>query len=279
LAASLAHGDERGRVIGQVMTGLLLGILLSRVAAGLIAEVAGWRSVFVVAAALMVVTASLIHWKLPIVPPTSLMSYFQLLRSVAHLVRDEPVLRERMLYGAATFASFGVFWTSVGFVLASEPFNWGDARIGLFTLFGIAGAMAANVAGTLADKGYARVQTGVFIFATATSFVILGLGRSNWIALAVGMALLDLGVQGTQISNQSLFYPLRPDAQSRLNTAYMTAYFAAGSLGSGLSAIVFSSCGWGWTCVLGATFPTIGFVMWALERTRARRSKRRQPTV
>lgn len=271
-AASLAAEDERGRVIGQVMTGLLLGILLSRVVAGLVAEVAGWRSVFWLGAALMVATGFLLHRNLPVVAPPSKLPYRHLLRSVVRLVVEEPLLRRRMAYGALTFASFGVFWTSVGFLLAGPRYGWSDASIGLFTLFGIAGALAANVAGALADRGHARTQTGVFVAATAASFGLLATGEHHVVALAIGMALLDLGVQGTHISNQSLFYPLRPDARSRLNTAYMTAYFAAGSLGSGLSAMVYAGWGWRWVCALGAVFPAAGLVLWVVETAGRRRN-------
>lgn len=267
-AASLAYDEERGRVIGSVMTGLLLGILLSRVVAGLIAAVAGWRAVFVVAAALMLVSCVLVR-SLPVRAPEVRMSYRRLLASVVQIVREEPVLRLRMWYGMLTYACFGVFWTSVGFLLAGGIYHWSDGQIGLFTLFGVAGALAAKFAGGLADRGYARAQTGAFVALTALSFVLLWIGQTQVAALALGVALLDLGIQGTHITNQSVFYPLRPEARSRLNTAYMTSYFAAGSLGSMLSAIVYGGYGWGAVCILGAVFPAIGTIIWLVEMARA----------
>lgn len=267
LAASLAAEDERGRVIGNVMTGLLLGILLSRVAAGLIAEVAGWRAVFVFAAALMIVAWLLVR-TLPTVPTTASLTYRALLASVVQLVGEEPVLRWRIAYGTTTYASFGVFWTSVGFLLAGPAYGWSDARIGLFTLVGVAGALVARVAGRSADRGHARKQTGVFVAVTSSSFLLLAVGEHNVVALALGVALLDLGIQGTHISNQSLFYPLRPDARSRLNTAYMTAYFLAGSLGSALSVVVYTWAGWSGVCALGALFPTVGLLLWMIDMRR-----------
>ncbi|WP_345602829.1 MFS transporter [Tomitella cavernea] len=280
LAAELAREDERGRVIGNVMTGLLLGILLSRVASGLIASVAGWRAVFVVAAALMLVTCVLVRM-LPSSPSTARdadgasLTYGRLLRSVITIVAEEPVLRLRIGYGMATYASFGVFWTSIGFVLAGPDYGWSDARIGLFTLFGVAGAVAARFAGRLADRGFAHIQTGVFLALTAASFVLLGVGRTHVVLLAVGVALLDLGIQGTHISNQSVFYPLRPDARSRLNTAYMTTYFTAGSVGSVASALIYPAFGWGGVCVVGGIFPLAGFVLWCREHAVLRRARRR----
>jgi predicted MFS family arabinose efflux permease len=144
-----------------------------------------------------------------------------------------------------------------------------DATIGLGTLFGVAGAIAAKFAGVLADRGHARLQTGLFIAATAASFALLALGSTEVVALAVGVALLELGIQGTHITNQHEFYALRPDARSRLNTAYMTAYFAAGSAASGLSALFYDLWGWGAVCALGAVFPLAGLVVWLLDRTDA----------
>ncbi|MBY6413523.1 MFS transporter [Rhodococcus sp. BP-252] len=271
LAASLASDDERGRVIGNVMTGLLLGILLSRVVAGLIAQVGGWRAVFVVAASLMVLAYVLVR-TLPTVPPDASLTYRGLLASVVALVREERVLRWRIAYGTTTYASFGVFWTSVGFLLAGPAYGWSDARIGLFTLVGVAGALAARFAGRLADRGYAQRQTGLFVLATSLSFLLLAVGEQHVLALAAGVALLDLGIQGTHISNQSLFYPLRPDARSRLNTAYMTTYFLAGSIGSALSVVVYTWAGWPAVCALGAAFPALGFVLWVVESFSNRRS-------
>ena len=271
-AASLARDDERGRVIGNVMTGLLLGILLSRVVAGLIAEVAGWRAVFVCAAALMLLTVLLIR-TLPESVPTTDAGYRAVLASVIRLVSAEAVLRQRIAYGALTYASFGVFWTSVGFLLAGPGYGWSDARIGMFTLFGVAGALAARVAGALADRGYARRQTGFFVAVTAVSFLLLAVGESHVVALAIGVALLDLGIQGTHISNQSLIYPLRSDARSRLNTAYMTCYFLAGSLGSVLSTVVYFGGGWKAVCVLGAVFPACGMGLWIREMWGVRRAR------
>ncbi len=272
LAATLAGEGERGRVIGNVMTGLLLGILGARVVAGLIAEVAGWRTMFWIAAGLMVAMTVWLLRRLPQVPPSAPLAYRRLLASVVALVREEPVLRERMIYGAATFASFGVFWTSVAFLLAGPPYHWSDATIGLFTLFGVAGAVAAQFAGRLADRGHARVQTGVFLTATVVSFGLAHLGSHDVVALAVAVAAMELGIQGTHITNQHEFYALRPDARSRLNTAYMTAYFAAGSAGSGLSAWAYGVWGWGAVCALGAAFPFVGLVVWVARHGRRSRT-------
>lgn len=213
-AATLAGPKEKGKVIGTVMTGLLLGILVGRVVGGAVAEVAGWRTVFWLAAVLMVVTALVLRRELPRVAPSANPGYRRLLASVFKLVAEEPQLRLRMAYGALTFASFGVLWTSIGFLLAGPGYHWSDVHIGLFTLVGVAGVIAAKSAGILADRGWARVQTGVFIILTAASFGLMALGRHDPLVLGIGVGLSELGIQGTHISNQTVFYPLRPEVGS-----------------------------------------------------------------
>jgi predicted MFS family arabinose efflux permease len=277
-AAHIAEEGQQGRVVGTVMSGLLIGILLSRTVAGLVAQAASWRAVFVLGAVLTAAVAVLLWRELPKLEPTTRMTYPTLLASVLRLIREEPVLRLRMVYGGLVFASFSVFWTSSGFLLA-RTYHWNDAAIGAFALVGAAGAVAARFAGRLADRGHARLATGGFIGLAAVSYVLIALGGHSVIALAIGVAALDLGVQGTQISNQSLIYPLRKDARSRLNTAYMTCYFVVGAIGSGLSAAVYASGGWGAVCVLGAAFPVVGCVVWLVEMTLRRRQRSSASTV
>jgi predicted MFS family arabinose efflux permease len=274
-AAHLAPEGEQGKVISTVMSGLLIGVLLSRVVAGLISELLGWRAVFVLGALLTAVALVLLWRTLPVLAPTTRMSYPSLLRSVLVLVREEPVLRWRMAYSASCYAAFGAVWTSVGFLLAGPPFRLSDAIIGLFSLFGVAGALGAQFAGRLADRGWAHAAVGVFLALTALSFVAFGFGATSLVALAVGLIVFDLGVQGTHISNQTIVYALRPEARSRLNSAYMTVYFLGGATGSGLSALLYASHGWAGVCVVGAAFPTFGLALWLVDT--ARRRSRAQP--
>jgi predicted MFS family arabinose efflux permease len=271
-AAHVAGAHEQGKVISTVMSGLLLGVLLSRTVSGLVASVAGWRAVFALGAVATAVVALLLWRELPTLTPAIQMRYSKLVVSVVQLVREEPVLRIRMLYGGLTFASFSAFWASAGFLLARPPYAWNSAAIGAFALIGAVGALVAMFAGRLADRGLARVATGGFLVVMAVSYAALAIGGQSVVALGIGVALMDLGCQGTHISNQSLIYPLRPDARSRLNTAYMTSYFVAGSLGSGLSAVVvYPHFGWDGVCVLGAAFPTVAALLWVGEMTRRRR--------
>jgi predicted MFS family arabinose efflux permease len=272
-AAHLSAGPQQGRVVSTVMSGLLLGILLSRTVSGLVAQVAGWRAVFALGAVLTAAIAVVLWRELPTLKPTVRMRYGALLASVPRLVREEPVLRARMLYGALTFASFSVFWTSAGFLLAGSPYGWNSAEIGLFALLGALGALAARFAGGLADRGWARAATGGFVLIMALSYVFIAIGGTSAVALGIGVALMDLGCQGVHISNQSLIYPLRPDARSRLNTAYMAAYFLAGAIGSALSATAYTTYGWSGVCVLGASLPALGCAVWLVAAVRQHRAK------
>ncbi|PRY01017.1 MFS transporter [Allonocardiopsis opalescens] len=268
----LAAKGQQGRVVSTVMSGLLMGILLSRTVAGLVAEAFGWQAVFGLGAVLTALIAVVLWRALPTVAPTVTMRYPALLGSVLRLVREEPVLRLRMLYGALTFSTFSVFWTSAGFLLAGDPYNWNEAQIGLFALFGVAGALAAKFAGGLADRGWVHLTTGAYLLITALSYLLIGWGAVSVVALAIGVLLMDMGVQGTHINNQSLIFALRPDARSRLNTAYMVSYFISAAVGSALSAVVYVAYDWIGVAVLGGLFPALACVVWAVEHfSRSRR--------
>jgi len=261
LAATLAGPQQRGQVVGTVMSGLLVGILLSRALSGAVAELGGWRLVFGLAAAAMLVLALALRRGLsPIAPPQRL-PYPELLRSVPTLVKSEPVLRRRMALGALSMGGFSVLWTSIAFLLAKPPYDYGEAVIGLFGLAGIAGALVAPLAGRLADRGHARVSLAILLVATLASWGLLALGATSLAALIAGVVVFDAGVQGSHINNQNAIYRLAPEARSRLTTAYMVAFFAGAVLGSVLSATVYAAAGWGPTCALGAVFALIALAV------------------
>jgi predicted MFS family arabinose efflux permease len=266
LAGTLAADHERGKVVGNVMSGLLLGILLARTASGLIASVAGWRTVYVIGAVLMVALAAVLRRALPPTPPATDMPYGAALRSVVALVRDEPLLRRRMLYGA----SFSVLWTAIAFLLSGPPFHYGEGTIGLFGLAGLVGAAAAQGAGRLADRGHTHAATGVFLLAIALAWVLLALGRDSVALLIAGAIVLDLGIQGQHILNQSTIYALAPDARSRVTTAYMTSNFTFAALGSAGASAAWSAGGWGAVSALGLALAAIALFGWAHEHATAR---------
>ena len=281
MSSTLAADHERGRVVGTVMSGLLIGILLARTFSGLVAAAFGWRTVFVAGAAVMLVLAGVLWRALPQVPPMDELSYGGLLRSVLDLIREEPLLRQRMLIGFLDFGCFSALWTSVAFLLSGPPYNYGNAVIGLFGLAGAAGAVAAIGAGRLSDRGHGGVTTTVSLLVLLASWGLLALGKTSVVALIVGIAVLDLGAQGAHIANQSAIYSLRPEARSRLTTAYMVSFFAGGAVLSAVSATVYASDGWTGVCVVGAITAALGLTAWVITELVARNGRRaaRQPLV
>jgi predicted MFS family arabinose efflux permease len=273
MASMLAAENERGRVVGHVMSGLLVGILIARTASGLIAQAGGWRLVFAVSAGLMLVLCAVLRAALPEVKPTTTLSYPALLRSVGRLVAEQPTLRVRMLYGVLGMGQFSVLWTTIAFLLAGSPYHYGDATIGLFGLVGLAGALAAQAAGRLADRGRHHRSTGSFFLIMAVSWVLIGMGSSSLGALIVGIAILDLGIQGAQITNQSVIYRLVPEARSRLTTAYMTAVFASAAVSSALASTLYDADGWSAVTALGGAFAGLGVVVWLWEQAMLRRRR------
>lgn len=271
-AASLSPAADRGRVVGTIMSGLLLGILLARTFSGLVGQVSSWRAVYWLAAALMLALLVVLRRELPREDPhPEALSYGSLLRSVGRIALEEPLLRRRAVYGAMVFAAFSVFWTVAAFLLSRPPYNYNQAVIGLFGLAGVAGALCASVAGRLSDRGLSRIATGAFLLCALLSFILLDIGGHALIPLILGVVVLDLGVQGTHITNQSEIYRLRPEARSRLTTVYMVAYFVGGSLGSATAAIIYALSGWTGVCLLGAAYIAIAFAFWLTE-LRSRRS-------
>ncbi|MHB1526761.1 MAG: MFS transporter [Candidatus Dormibacteria bacterium] len=262
-ASSLAAEDERSRVVGTVMSGLLVGILVARTLGGLVAGIAGWRAVFVMASAGMLVLAVVLRRALPVGEPNEKMPYPALLASVTDLVREEPVLRLRMGLGAAAMGCFSILWTAITFLLSGAPYHYGPATIGMFGLAGLAGALVAPLAGRLADHGHGRLATIGAIVVLLTSWGLLDLGATSLVALIAGIVVLDLGAQALHISNQSAIYALRPpQARSRLTTAYMVAYFLGGATGSAGASALYSTSGWSGVCALGAGTATLALGLW-----------------
>ncbi len=253
MSSHLAAEHERGKVVGTVMSGLLLGVLASRTLSGLVAEAFGWRAVFGFAAVLMLALALVLRRSLPKVQPTSSLPYGAALRSIVTLVREQPVLRQRMLLGACSMGCFSVLWTSLAFLLSGvhgSHYHYSNAVIGLFGLAGIAGAGAAQLAGRLADRGRGLIVTTGTLTVLLASWGVLYLGRSSVIVLILGIMALDFGVQGTQISNQAAIYQLSPDARSRITTPYMVAYFLGGTGLSAVTGALYAADGWRATSLL-----------------------------
>ena len=250
-AADHAREDERGRVIATLMTGLLSGALLSRVASGALSELIGWRGVYRCAAALLVLVGLALWRALPDEPLRPHQPYRALVIGSFTMLRDSALLRHRAWLGATAFGAFNAVWATLAFHLAGGPFHYSAGFIGLFGFVGLAGISMANVAGRRADQNKSRQTTVVAAALLVASFVILWLGGGNIVAIAVGIIVLDMGVQGLQVTNQALIYALDPTKRSRINSAYMVCFFAGASLGSLGAGLAYAHWGWSGTCAYG----------------------------
>jgi predicted MFS family arabinose efflux permease len=262
LAATLASPEKRGKVVGTIMSGLLLGILLARTVAGLLAGIGGWRTVYWVASVLMVVMALALWRGLPKVKSETHLNYPQLLGSVFSLFTHDKLLRTRALLGCFTFANFSILWTSMAFLLAAPPFNYSEGMIGLFGLAGAAGALGARPAGGLADKGKSHITTTASLVLLMLSWAAIWYGHVSVLALIVGILVLDLTVQGVHITNQTVIYRVKPEARNRLTAGYMTSYFIGGAAGSLISASAWQHAGWAGVCAVGAVMAILNLLVW-----------------
>jgi predicted MFS family arabinose efflux permease len=268
-AATLADDSERSRVIGTLMGGLLIGILLSRTFAGVLAELAGWRAVYGTAAVFIALTAIALRRALPDHGPQLSISYGGQMRGVLDVALAEPVLRWRSLIAACGFGSFACFWTTVTFLLSGPDFGFSQLDIGLFALVGAAGAVTAMVGGRLLDRrpAWRWPASGVALSLLAASYVPIGLGGAHLGAtslalLVVGVLVMDACVQASHVINQSVIYDLLPQARSRLTTVYVTTMFAGGAVGSAAGAAAYGRWGWTGATVVAAAFPVLGLLCW-----------------
>jgi len=259
MAAHLAKPEERGRKIGFVMSGLLIGILLSRTISGEVGRYMGWEAMFYIAAGLMVVIWLMLFFMLPEVEPEYKGTYGSLMQSMITLIRKEPVLRIAAFRGAMCFACFMAFWSTLT-VLLHENFNKGSDVAGMFGIIGAVGAIAAGVMGRLSDKGNAYKLSAFTLGLVIISFIIFYFSAYSLIGLIIGVVVLDAGVQATHISNQSLIFALKPEARNRINTIYMVTYFIGGSLGTYLTSLAWSHYQWTGVCVVGFALSSIALV-------------------
>lgn len=261
LAANLAPEASRGRVVGNIMSGLLLGILLARPLASVVAGEFGWRAVYLMAAALMLVITLVIATTIPRHTPSHSASYGQLLASLVHLLRRYPTLRHRALYQGLMFASFSLFWTVAPLELARH-LGLSQQDIALFALAGAIGAVAAPIAGRLADAGHTwRASLVALILAPlafAPNLLNAGLG---WIGLIATAIVLDFAVQMSMVLGQRTIYALEPQSRARLNALYMTSIFVGGAMGSALASPVYERFGWSGTALLAAGLPLLALLV------------------
>ncbi|MGP8538759.1 MFS transporter [Pseudomonas protegens] len=262
-AANLAPAEQRGRTVGMVTSGVVVGILLARTVAGTMADLAGWRSVYLLSAGLTLVVALALWKTLPTrEQPKATQGYGQLLGSLLQLFREEKVLRDRAVLAMLIFAAGTVLWTPLVLPLSAPPLSLSHTEIGLFGLAGAAGALGAARAGHLADRGLAQWTSGLALGLMLLSWLPIAFTQSSLWALLFGVISFDLGLQAVHVTSQSLIYSVRPEAQSRLAAGYMLFYSLGSAAGSIAATATYAWAGWTGVCLLGAGINGVALIYW-----------------
>ncbi|HEY8957108.1 MFS transporter [Chitinophaga sp.] len=262
LAANLSDPASRGKVIGTIMSGLLVGILLSRTLSGVVGHHFGWRAMFWIAAGISALLAVIMITSFPSSKPNFQGSYGDLMKSLLTLVKEQPMLREASAINACCFAMFGMFWTTVVFLLSDAPFKYTSEQIGLMGLAAAAGALGAPLVGRIADKKNPRIAIGYGIIFLFFGYFLFYIFKANIIGIIIGIIAIDLGLQGIHVSNQTRIYTLLPEARNRLNTVFMTTSFIGTSLGSGIGLWVWSFAQWNGVCVAGTALILVALIIY-----------------
>lgn len=266
-AASAAAPHERGRVVGAAQGGVFIGLLLARVFAGGVSDLAGWRGVYFCAAVLMVAMALPLWRWLPVLPSTSqTMRYPHLIASMLTLLRQEKVLQVRGTLALLMFATFNIFWSALVLPLSAPPYRFSHMAIGAFGLVGVAGALAAARAGRWADQGHAQRTSAAALTVLLLAWWPLSLMEWSLWALVIGIVLLDMGGQALHVTNQSLIFRTRPEAHSRLVGLYMLFYAAGSGLGAIGATVTYARAGWQGVCLLGAAASLLALLFWWTTR-------------
>lgn len=268
-AAHLSHESTRGHTVGKVVSGLLLGIMLARPAASLVADASSWHAVFGGAALLILLLALVLRKALPQRVPGSALPYPKLIASLWHLFAATPLLRRRAAYHAGLFGAFSLFWTVTPLMLAGPQFALSQTGIAIFALVGMAGAVASPIAGKLADRGHTLPATAAALLLGILGFALPLLAPgSRGMALAVlvlASIILDMGVAANLVLGQRAIFSLGAEVRSRLNGLYFALFFAGGALGSALGGWVFARFGWQTALLAGMAFPAIALLYWVTE--------------
>jgi len=262
LAANLSDPGSRGKVIGTIMSGLLVGILLSRTISGVVGHFWGWRAMFWIAGGIGLILLLIMVVSFPKSAPNFSGTYGALMKSLITITREQPVLREAAAINACSFAMFGMFWTTVVFLLSAPPFNYGSDVIGLMGLAAAAGALGAPLIGRIADKKNPRIAIGYGIIFLFAGYFLFYFFQTNIIGIIIGIVAIDLGLQGIHVSNQTRIYALVPEARNRLNTVFMTISFIGTSLGSGIGLWVWQVGKWNGVCAAGVLLITFALIIY-----------------
>lgn len=273
-SAHVAPDHLRGRVVGTVTSGLMLGIMLARPVSSLVTHESTWPVIFGLSSGCTALVALAIAVLLPRRQPPAGLHYGTLLLSMVRLARTNPILQRRAAYQFCIYFAFSLFWTTVPLYLASPTFGLSQAGIAWFSLAAVAGAVAAPIGGTLADKGLGRLATGIGITSVALSFplsrVAFGSVRTDLLVLTLAAILLDFGVSFTLVNSQRLIFSLGADMRSRLNGVFMAAFFIGGAIGSAVGAWAYARGGWPAAAGVGFVLPVLGLLIYATEYRRIR---------
>lgn len=254
IAAQLSKPEHKDKNVAQVMSGLLIGILASRVFSGLVGDFLGWKEVFLIAAGMMVILMVLMIFLLPEMQSTFKGTYGQLMKSILYYAKSTPSLRLAAIRGGLAFASFSVFWTVLTFHLEQPPFYAGSDIAGLLGIVGIAGAMSASLVGYLSNKVNKNTIILAGIAFLILSWIVYGWGGFTYIGLIIGIMFLDMGLQTVHVTNQTIVFSHHPEAVSRLNTIYMVSYFTGGAIGTFVGGQAWKYYGWNGSVVVGLIF-------------------------
>lgn len=270
LTAVLAEPEERGRAVGLVTSGVVIGILAARFWAGLLADLGGWRTVYLASAILMATMSLLLARVLPRqMPEGSKESYGAILRSIPRLFLGDRLMRARAVLAFLIFASFSTLWTAMVLPLSDPPYSMSHTAIGLFGLASVAGALAASGAGRLADRGLAQPVTGFSLAVLAISWAAIACLPVTLPLFLFGVVALDFAVQAVHVTNQSLIFAARPEARSRLVGGYMIFYSAGSALGAICSTLIYGKAGWLGVSALGCSFSIVALIVWWFTRPAA----------
>lgn len=257
LAAQLSAPEEKSKNVGMVMTGLLIGILGSRIFSGIVGEHLGWREVYYIGAGVLFVLWVLIFFLLPDIKPTFAGSYLGLLKSILYYIKTVPSLRLASVRGGLALGSFLAFWTTLTFHLERPPFFAGSDIAGELGIVGIGGALSAALVGRFVDKVNKNHLIACAALLMLISWVVMGVWGFTYAGLIVGIFLIDVGLQTIHVSNQTIVFSTNPDATNRLNTVYMTSYFIGGSFGTFVGGKAWEYMGWNGVVLTGAAFVVV----------------------
>lgn len=260
LAMHLASDEDRGKILGIILGGLLTGILLSRSLSGFAAQYFGWQSIYFISSWFMIIMAFLVWKYIPGEQPAFKGSYRKLIRSLFQLFKEQKIIRESAWIGACLFGAISAFWSTMAFFLEKPPFEYSLSRIGLFGIIGAGGALISPVVGRITDSQgpFKPMRFGILMM--IAGYLILFEGKNGIALVIAGIILIDMGLQCTHIPNLSRNYSLLPDARTRLNTIYMTFFFIGGTLGSSIGSIAWNIGGWTSVCIVGIIMVALGSI-------------------